>query len=179
MTELIPIERISEKILIIRGTKVMLDRDLAALYGVEVRTLKQAVRRNKDRFPPDFMIELTNEESHLLRSQSVILEPGKYSKYPPFAFTEQGVAMLSSVLRSKRAIQVNIQIMRAFTQLRDMLTAHEELRQKIEEMEKKYDENFAIVFEAIKELLKQEERPKKKIGYTARETQFKYGTITS
>ena len=178
MTALIPIERITEKILIIRGTKVMLDRDLAELYGVETKVLKQSVRRNIDRFPNDFMFELTKIEFDNLRSQFVTSSWGG-ARYSPMAFTEQGVAMLSSVLRSKRAIQVNIQIMRAFTRLRGMLVANEELKQKIEEMERKYDENFAIVFEAIKELLKQEEKPKKKIGYTAREKQAKYGMKTS
>jgi len=176
MPDLIPVEQITDRIFLIRGTKVMLDKDLAELYEVEVRILKQAVRRNMDRFPSDFMFELNDEESRFLRSQSVILKRGEHSKYRFFAFTEQGVAMLSSVLRSKRAIQVNIQIMRAFTRLREMLATHDDLRRKIEEMEKKYDENFAIVFEAIKELLKQEDEPRKKIGFTAREKQAKYAT---
>jgi phage regulator Rha-like protein len=155
--------------------KVMLDRDLAELYGVETKVLKQAVRRNIDRFPSDFMFEITKKENESLRSQNVTLKRGQHSKYLPMAFTEQGVAMLSSVLRSKRAIQVNIQIMRAFTQLRKMLSTHEELKRKIESMEKKYDEQFQIVFEAIKQLLSDEDKPRKKIGYTVKEKQKKYG----
>ena len=110
----IPVERIEKVILLVRGQKVMLDKDLAVLYGVETRVLKQAVRRNRNRFPSDFMFELTKEENRSLRSQNVILEPGRYSKYLPFAFTEQGVAMLSSILNSERAIEVNIAIMRVF-----------------------------------------------------------------
>jgi len=143
----------------------MLDRDLAALYGVEIRALKQAVRRNIDRFPFDFMFELSKEESQSLRSQNVILKRGQHSKYLPFAFTEQGVAMLSSVLKSNRAVQVNIQIMRAFIKMRQMYISHEDLKRKIVAMERKYDEQFQIVFEAIKQLLKEDEKPERKIGY--------------
>jgi len=171
MTELVPIERIAGKIYLIRSIKVMLDRDLAELYGVETKVLKQAVRRNIDRFPTDFMFELTKKENQSLRSQNVTLKRGQHSKYLPFAFTEQGVAMLSSVLKSERAIHVNIQIMRAFTQLRKMLSTHEDLKRKIESMEKKYDEQFQIVFEAIKQLLSEEDKPKKKIGFTVKEKQ--------
>jgi hypothetical protein len=145
MTEteaLIPLERIEQKILRIRGANVMLDEDLAELYGVEVRTLNQAVKRNADRFPDDFMFQLSaDEEARVnarLRSQIVILEPagrGKYRKYPPYAFTEQGVAMLSSVLRSPRAVQVNIQIMRTFVNLRRMLASNEDLTRKLAALE--------------------------------------------
>lgn len=168
MTTLVPIELIASKIYLMRSVKVMLDRDLAELYGVETKVLKQAVRRNIDRFPADFIFELTKEENQSLRSQNVTLKRGQHSKYLPFAFTEQGVAMLSSVLKSDRAIQVNIQIMRAFTQLRKMLSTHEDLKRKIESMEKKYDQQFQIVFEAIKQLLSEEDKPKKKIGYTVK-----------
>jgi len=150
MTKIVPMGRIASKIYLVRSVKVMLDRDLAELYSVETKVLKQAVRRNIDRFPVDFMFELTKEENQSLRSQNVTLKRGQHSKYLPFAFTEQGVAMLSSVLKSDRAIQVNIQIMRAFTQLRQMLSTHKDLKRKIESMEKKYDENFKIVFQAIK-----------------------------
>jgi hypothetical protein len=149
--------------------KVMLDRDLAELYDVETKVLKQAVRRNIGRFPEDFMFELSKEEFKNLRSQIVTSSWGGL-RYLPMVFSEQGVAMLSSVLRSERAIQVNIQIMRAFTQLRQMLSTHEELKQKIEAMEKKYDQQFQIIFEAIKQLLETDEKPKKKIGYTVKET---------
>jgi hypothetical protein len=142
-----------------------MDRDLAALYGVENRVLKQAVRRNIDRFPFDFMFELSKKEYQSLRSQNVILKRGQHSKYLPFVFTEQGVAMLSSVLKSRRAVQVNIQIMRAFIKIRQMYIGHEDLRQKIIAMEQKYDKQFQIVFEAIKQLLEADEKPERKIGY--------------
>jgi phage regulator Rha-like protein len=144
ITALVPIEIIASKIYLIRNLKVMLDKDLAHLYSVETKALKQAVRRNIDRFPADFMFELTREENKSLRSQNVTLKRGQHSKYLPFAFTEQGVAMLSSVLKSDRAIQVNIQIMRTFTQLRNMLSTHEDLKKKIESIEKKYDDQAQI-----------------------------------
>lgn len=143
-----------------------MDKDLAALYEVETRVLKQAVRRNIRRFPPDFMFELTKEEEDSLRSQTVILKGrGKHSKYPSFAFTEQGVAMLSSVLNSERAIEVNIAIMRVFVEIRRMIVDHHELRQKIEAMESKYDRQFHMVFDAIRQLLTEEEKPKRRIGF--------------
>ena len=174
MDTTIPIERITSKIYLIRGSRVMLDRDLAGLYEVETRVLNQAVNRNKDRFPDDFMFELSREEIRKI-SQIVTSSNIKYSKRVT-VFTEQGVAMLSSVLNSKRAIHVNIQIMRAFTRLRQLLSTHEELKKKIEAMEKKYDENFKIVFEAIKQLIETEDKPKKKrIGYTVKEKQASYG----
>jgi hypothetical protein len=176
MTTLLPIELIASKIYLIRSVKVMLDRDLAELYGVETKVLKQAVRRNIDRFPADFMFEMTNTEFEDWRSQFVTSKRDKIGlRYKPMAFTEKGVAMLSSVLRSKRAIQVNVQIMRAFSQLRKMLLTHEDLKKKIESMEKKYDEQFQIVFEAIKQLLSEEDKPKKKIGFTVKEKQKAYG----
>lgn len=164
----------------------MFDRDLAVLYGVETKVLNQAVRRNRKRFPSDFMFELNKQEFEILRSQFVIssyinkslrsqfvtLEKGhgrgKYPKYLPCAFTEQGVAMLSSVLNSERAIQVNIQIMRTFTKLRKLLATHKELKEKIERMEKRYDKQFRAVFEAIKLLLKEDEKPKKRIGFSCK-----------
>ena len=152
----------------------MLDRDLAELYNVETKQLKRAVRRNINRFPEDFMFQLTKEEYRSLRSQFGTLKRGAHSKYTPMAFTEQGVAMLSSVLNSDRAIEVNIAIMRAFVKLREMMVTHEDLKRKIESMEKKYDEQFQIVFEAIKQLLTEEDKPKKKIGYTVREKQKAY-----
>ena len=130
----------------------MLDRDLAALYGVENRVPKQAVRRNIDRFPFDFMFELSKKEYQSLRSQNVILRRGQHSKYLSFVFTEQGVAMLSSVLKSNRAIQVNIQSMRVFIKLRQMYVSHEDLKRKIIAMERKYDKQFQIVFKTIKQL---------------------------
>ena len=166
-------EIIASKIYFIRGQKIMLDQDLAKLYGVETAQLKRAVRRNRDRFPDDFMFELSKSELDDLRCQIGTSRWGG-TRYIPFAFTEQGVAMLSGVLNSDRAIKVNIQIMRTFTQLRNMLTTHEDLKSKIEAMEKKYDEQFRIVFEAITQLIEEDEKPKKKIGYI-KEGQAKYG----
>jgi hypothetical protein len=159
----IPGERIEKAILLIRGQKVILDRDLAELYGVTTGNLNKAVKRNLDRFPPDFMFQLKQEEYESLRFQFGILKKGQHSKYLPYAFTEQGVAMLSSVLRSKRAVHVNIEIMRAFMRLRQFLSAHKELEQKLEEMEMKYDEQFQVVFEAIRQLMTTPEPPRKKI----------------
>ena len=173
MAATVPMERITSKIYLIRKQKVMLDRDLATLYKVETKNLKRAVKRNIDRFPKDFMFELDEKELKDLRCQFGTSSWGG-TRYIPMAFTEQGVAMLSTVLNSKRAIQVNIQIMRAFTQLRQMLSTHKDLKKKIEAMEKKYDENFKIVFEAIKQLLKTESKPRKKIGFTVKEKQKAY-----
>lgn len=132
--ELVPSERIQSLIFLIRRTRVMLDFDLASLYGVETRILKRAVNRNQARFPDDFMFTLSADEYRALRSQFGILKRGGHAKYPPSAFTEQGVAMLSSVLRSDRAIQVNIAIMRAFVRLRGLLASHEELAKKLDEL---------------------------------------------
>jgi phage regulator Rha-like protein len=169
MNELIPIEAVASRIYLIRGHKVMLDRDLAELYGVETRVLKQAVRRNIGRFPADFMFELTKEEEDSLRSQIVTLKGrGKHSKYLSFAFTEQGVAMLSTVLNSERAIEVNIAIMRAFVRMRELLATNKKMARKLDELEKRltgHDEQFQMVFEAIRQLIEVEEKPKKKIGF--------------
>lgn len=165
MRSLVPAERIESKILLIRGEKIMLDRDLAELYGVETKMLKRAVKRNNKRFPEDFMFELTKEEYQVLRYHFGTLKRGEHSKYLPYAFTEQGVAMLSSVLNSERAILVNIQIMRAFTKLRKILASHEDLRRKLEAMEKKYDAQFKIVFDAIKSLMSPPTKEQKKIGF--------------
>jgi hypothetical protein len=168
MKALIPVEIIERKILLIRGHKVMIDRDLAGLYGVETRVLNQAVRRNLDRFPDDFMFRLTKEESDSLRSQFVTLKNGRgrHSKYLPYVFTEQGVAMLSSVLNSDRAVHVNIEIMRAFVKLREMLASHKELARKLHALEKKYDSQFRVVFDAIRELMKPPSKgSKKEIGF--------------
>ena len=168
-------KQIERKIFIIRRHKVMLDRDLAELYGVETRVLKQAVRRNIRRFPGDFMFELTKGENDSLRSQNVTLKRGQHSKYLPFAFTEHGVAMLSSVLKSDRAVEVNIEIMRAFVRLRRMLDGHKDLRRKLTELEEKYDDQFKIVFEAIAELMAPAEDSPKKIGFELKEKKAKYG----
>jgi hypothetical protein len=174
----IPVERIEKAILLVREQKVILDKDLAVLYGVETRVLKQAVRRNRNRFPSDFMFELTKEENRSLRSQNVILEPGRYSKYLPFAFTEQGVAMLSSILNSERAIAVNIAIMRVFVRLREMMATHKELAFKLIELEERlegHDEQIQNIFEAIRQLMTTPEPPRKKIGFEAKEAAAPYG----
>ena len=164
-TKLILQEVIQNKIFLIRGLKVMVDKDLAELYGVTTYDLKRAVRRNLPRFPIDFMFELTQQEHSALRRHFGALDRGGHSKYLPYAFTEHGILMLSSVLNSERAVQVNIQIMRAFTQLREMLANHKELRQKIKEMEGKYDYQFKVVFKAIKKLLDPSVKPKRRIGF--------------
>ncbi|MDO8526834.1 MAG: ORF6N domain-containing protein [Deltaproteobacteria bacterium] len=155
MTELMAEDRIENCILFLRGHKVILDRDLAVLYEVQTKTLNQAVRRNRDRFPADFMFELTWEEVERLesRSQIVTLKKGKNIKYLPFIFTEQGVAMLASILKSPRAVHVNIEIMRAFVRLRTMIATHKGLAQKLEQLEKKYDQRFKYVFDAIRQLM--------------------------
>ena len=158
-------------ILSLRGQRVILDFGLAPLYCVEVRTLNQAVRRNIDRFPADFMFRLTAEELESLRSQSVILKTGRggHRKYPPYAFTEQGVAMLSGVLSSKRAVQVNIEIMRTFVRLRQLLSANAGLARKLEALEKKYDAQFKVVFDAIRELMAPKAPRSRPIGFVTPE----------
>ncbi|MBI4665832.1 MAG: ORF6N domain-containing protein [Nitrospinae bacterium] len=165
MKALIPVELIEQKILLIRGEKLMLDSDLAELYGVEVKHLKRQVKRNITRFPEDFMIQLSKEEYDSLRRHFGPLKRGEHSKYLPYAFTEQGVAMLSSVLNSERAIEVNILIMRAFVKLREMLATHKDLAKKLEEMEKKYDAQFKAVFDAIRQLMSPAIPTRPKIGF--------------
>ena len=162
---LIPVDRIEKIILLLRRQKVMLDADLAGLYGVETRVLVQAVKRNLERFPEDFMFQLSREEYDNLRSQSVTSSDWGGRRYPPYAFTEQGVAMLSSVLRSRRAVQVNIEIMRAFIRLRQMLASHAELARKLDALEKKYDAQFKDVFEAIRQLMAPPEPKRRAIGF--------------
>jgi hypothetical protein len=157
-------ENIVSQIHFIRGEKVILDVDLAILYGVETRVLKQAVKRNIERFPVDFMFQLTEKEFEILRSQFVTSSWGGV-RYRPFAFTEQGVAMLSGILKSKRAIEVNVEIMRTFVKLRQWLSSHKELERKLDSMEKKYDGQFKVVFEAIRLLMKEEAKPKHKLGF--------------
>lgn len=163
-------EPIEKRILFLRGHKVMLSTDLAELYQVEPRTLIQAVKRKRKRFPGDFMFQLTAKELRSLRSQIVILEKGrgKYPKYPPYAFTEQGVAMLSSVLNSERAIQVNIVIMRAFVKLKQLLTVHRTFARKLVELEHKlegHDQEIQSLFEAIRQLMAPPKQSKRRIGF--------------
>jgi hypothetical protein len=169
--EAVPVERIERAILLIRGQRVMLDRDLSDLYGVATKVLNQAVRRNRKRFPEDFMFQLSREELEIWRSQFVTSNPSaKMSlRRRPYAFTEQGVAMLSSVLSSDRAIKVNIAIMRAFVRLREILSTHRELARKLTDLERRlceHDDKFAVVFEAIRQLMAPPREPaKRRIGF--------------
>lgn len=174
MKALVPIEIIEKKILLINGQKVMLDSDLAELYGVETKMLLRAVKRNSERFPADFMVQLTKEEFDNLKYHFGTSRWGG-RRYRPYTFTENGIAMLSSVLNSKRAIHVNIQIMRTFTKLREMIASHKDLVKRLNELEKKYDGQFQIVFEAIRQLIEVEEKPKRKIGYIS-ESKVAYRT---
>ena len=171
MKALIPVEMIEKKILLIRGEKVMLDADLAELYGVETFNLNKSVKRNIDRFPQDFMVQLTKEEADSLRFQIGMTKPeGRGGRrYIPYAFTEQGVAMLSSVLNSARAVKVNIEIMRAFVGLRQMLASNAELAKKLDSLEKKYDAQFKVGFDVIRQLMTPPETKKRKIGFRREE----------
>ncbi len=164
---LIPAGRIESMILLFRGEKVMLDSDLAVLYGVPTKALVQAVKRNRERFPSDFMFQLSSDEFTNLRSQTVTSSPSAWGgrRTPPFAFTEQGVAMLSSVLRSKRAVLVNVEIMRAFVKLRQILLSHIELAEKLAALEKRYDAQFKVVFDAIRQLMTPPDPKRRRIGF--------------
>lgn len=198
--EIIPVIRIAQSIHLLRGQKVMIDFDLAGLYGVATKVLNQAVSRNRDRFPEDFMFRLTAEEVFNLRSRIVTsssdvpkIEPvtSNWSqnvtgfeghgglRYRPYAFTEQGVAMLSSVLKSERAVKVNIAIMRAFVKLREMLDTNRELAKRFSELETrvgKHDDEIAAIIEAIRQLIRPENRPRREIGFHMRESSPRYGT---
>jgi len=167
MTRPLPAERIESRIYLLRGHKVMLSMDLADLYEVEPRALVQAVKRNMERFPEDFMFQLSQEEFDNLKSQIVISSWGGLRRATPYAFTEQGVAMLSSVLRSKRAVMVNVEIMRAFVRLRQMLAANADLASKLAALEKKYDAQFKVVFDAIRELMAPPAGKKLPIGFAS------------
>lgn len=161
----VPIEQLVPAILDIRGSQVMQDADLAALHGVETKALLQAVRRNGERFPPDFMFQLTSEEFAHLRSQSVTSKGRGRRRCPPYAFTEHGIAMLSSVLNSQRAIQVIIEIIRAFVRLRTVLVANADLVRRLDELEQRYDRTFETVFNAIRELMTFPERKHRRVGF--------------
>jgi len=166
VTDIIPVETITSKIYAVRSIKVMLDSDLAELYEVETSQLKRAVRRKIDRFPSDFMFELTKEEFEGLRCQTGTSKKGRGgARYMPMAFTEQGVAMLSSVLNSKRAIQVNIQIMRIFTKIRQIILGNVELKHELDELKQQTEEKFQVVFEALDQLLAPEKNSDRKIGF--------------
>jgi len=179
MTAIVPTERIERLILLIRGHKVMLDADLAELYGVETRSLIQAVKRNLSRFPTDFMFHLSDEEAKLLRSQIVISKKQRGGRrYLPYVFTEQGVAMLSSVLNSERAVEINIEIMRAFVRLREMILSHKDLARKLEALERKFeshDVHIRSLFEAIRQLMTPPEPKRRTIGFVVKERAAKYG----
>ncbi|MCX5846777.1 MAG: ORF6N domain-containing protein [Deltaproteobacteria bacterium] len=165
MKSLIPVEIIEKKILLLRGEKVMLDADLAELYAVETKMLIRAVKRNIDRFPSDFMIQLDKEEFKNLRFQFGTPSLWGGRRYPPYAFTEQGVAMLSSVLNSERAVQVNIAIMRTFVKLREMIASHKDLAKRLDALEKKYDAQFKVVFDAIRQLMEPAKTKRRRIGF--------------
>jgi phage regulator Rha-like protein len=166
MNNIIPIDNVEKRILMVQGHKVMIDKDLAELYGVETKVLIQAVKRNIDRFPSDFMFQLNNQEVVRLRSQFVTSKTGRGGRrYLPYVFTEQGVAMLSTVLKSERAIKVNIAIMRAFVKMRQMIASNAQFARKLETLEKKYDKQFAVVFEAINALMAPPDKKQKKIGF--------------
>jgi hypothetical protein len=167
MKSLIPMERIKHRIFVIRGHKVILDADLANLYGVSTKAFNQAVKRNKRRFPPDFMFRLSVSESSRMRSQSVTASK-RNIRYAPLCFTEQGIAMLSGVLNSARAVAVNIMIMRAFVKLREIISANKDLAAWLDKLESRYDTQFKAVFEAIRELISAPEKPRKRIGFTAK-----------
>jgi len=168
-TNLVPEEIIQSKILFIRGRKVIIDKDIALLYEVKPIVLRQQVKRNLDRFPEDFMFILTNAEIEIMVSQNVIPSKSYFGGSKPYVFTEQGIAMLSSILRSTRAIHVNIQIMRTFSKLREIMTSNSDLKNKIEEMEGKYNQNFKVIFKAIKHILNKPEEVVKssKIGFNS------------
>jgi hypothetical protein len=178
MTDLVPIETIVSKILVLRGEKVLLDRDLAELYGVTTKALNQAVKRNRRRLPSDFMFALTKEERDQLVTDCDRFRKLKHSVVLPYAFTEQGVAMLSSVLHSERAIDVNVAIMRAFVQLRRMMGSHEKLARKLAELEARlseHDEQIQAIFEAIRQLMAPPAQPPRKIGFGVEEPRGVYG----
>jgi hypothetical protein len=171
MSQLIPSKRIERCIYLIRGQKVMVDSDLADLYGVETGALNRAVRRNLERFPADFMFRLTEKEAASLRCQFGISNGGRGGRrYRPYAFTEHGVAMLSSVLKSERAVQVNIAIMRAFVKLREMLASNRKLAGRLDKMERKYDAQFKVVFDVLLQLTAPPPQPRRKIGFQREST---------
>lgn len=166
-TSLVSQESIEGKILLLRGKRVMLDSDLAGIYGVTTKRLNEQVKRNKERFPEDFMFQLTKEEFEALKSQFATLKKGRgqHRKFFPFVFTEHGAVMLASILNSPVAVNASIQVVRAFVQLREMLSEHTSLRRKIADMERKYDSQFKVVFDAIRQLLEPPRKPKKRIGF--------------
>lgn len=178
MNDLIPIERIEQKILFLRGQKIMIDTDLATLYAIPTKVLKQAVKRNIDRFPEDFMFELTEDEKREVVTNCDHLKNLKFSPYLPYAFTEHGVLMLANILNSQRAVQVSLQIVRTFVRLRQLLSSNIDFARKLEALEKKYDEQFRKVFEAIRLLTAPPEKPKRPIGFQVKEKKINYRVKT-
>ena len=168
------VARVEARILVLRGQRVMLSPHLAELYGVQPKVLVQAVKRNAARFPEDFMFQLSRDEFGNLKSQFVTSSWGGLRRATPYAFTEQGVAMLSSILNSPKAIRVNIEIMRAFVRLRRILASHEDLARKLEELEKRYDAQFRAVFDAIRQLMEPPERQRRSIGFKVEESRPVY-----
>jgi len=171
---IIPIDLIERRILMIRGQKVMIDTDLADLYGVTTKRLKEQVRRNIDRFPRDFMFELSEKEKQEVVANCDHLTKLKFSSYLPHVFTEHGALMLANVLNNPRAVHVSLQIIRTFVRLRQLLASNEELARKLESLEKKYDAQFKVVFEAIRQLLQPPEKPKRQIGFKVEEQKINY-----
>ncbi len=163
----VPMERVENRILSIRGYRVMLDADLAEVYGVPTKALNQAIKRNAERFPEDFMFQLSREEADSLRSQTVTLKTmrGQHRKYLPYVFTEHGAIMAASVLNSPRAIEASVYVVRAFVKMREVLATHKELLRRLDEMEGKYDRQFKVVFDALRALMEPPKIPRRRIGY--------------
>ena len=178
MTDIIPLETIERRILLIRGHKVMIDADLADIYGVTTKRLNEQIKRNRDRFPEDFMFQLTEKEKAEVVANCDHLKKVKYSPVLPSAFTEHGAIMVATILNSPVAVQASIHVVRAFVKLREMLATHKDLARKLEEMEKKYDAQFKVVFDAIRQMMATPEPRKKKIGFVVRERSVQYRTLS-
>lgn len=176
MATIVPVERIEKSIYMIRGQKVILDSDLATIYGIPTFRFNEAVKRNRDRFPDDFMFQLTREEIEILISQNAISKPGRGGRRTlPYVFTEHGAVMAANILKSPLAVQMSVIVVRAFIKMREMLVSHKDLERKLAALEKKHDKQFKVVFDAIRALMREEEKPKKKIGFEVKEPKAKYG----
>ena len=176
MPNIVPVERIEKSIYLIRGQKVILDRDLAAIYGILTFRFNEAVKRNRDRFPDDFMFQLTREEVEILISQNAISKPERGGRRTlPYFFTEHGTVMAANILKSPLALQMSVIVVRVFIKMREMLFSHKDLERKLAALETKYDKQFKGIFDAIRALMREEEKPKKKIGFEVKEPKAKYG----
>lgn len=176
MSNIVPVEKIEKSIYLIRGQKVILDSDLAAIYRIPTFRFNEAVKRNKDRFPDDFMFQLTREEVDILISQNAISKPGRGGRRTlPYVFTEHGAVMAANILKSPLAVQMSVIVVRAFIKMREMLASHKDLERKLAALETKYDKQFKVVFDAIRALMREEEKPKRKIGFEIKEPKAKYG----